>query len=85
MALLIDDLLMLPIRGFVGIFEAIKAKVDEELYDETKPQGELLEAQALLDMGEITEKEYKKRETEIMERLEAIRKYKEEQEGGEQK
>lgn len=83
MVLLIDDLLGLPVRGFMGIFEAIKAKVDEELYDETKPQQELLEAQTLLDMGEITEEEYKKREAEILERLEAIRKYKEEQEGGE--
>lgn len=78
MALIIDDLLMLPFQGFMGIFEAIKAKVDEELYDEAKPQQELLEAQALLDMGEITEEEYIKRETRILERLEAIRKYKDE-------
>ena len=82
MALLIDDILMLPVRGFFGIFEAIKEKVDQELYDEKKPQQELLEAQTLLDMGEITEEEYKKSETEILGRLEAIRKYKEEQ-GGE--
>ena len=78
MAFLIDDLLMLPIKGFFGIFEAIREKVDQELYDETKPQQALLEAQTLLDMGEITEAEYKKREDSIMERLEAIRKYKEE-------
>ena len=83
MALIIDDLLMLPVQGFMGIFEAIKTKVDEELYDEAKPQQALLEAQTLLDMGEITEEEYQKRETKIMERLEAIRRYKEEQEGGE--
>jgi len=83
MAFLIDDILMLPVQGFFGIFEAIKEKVDQELYDETKPQQELLETQTLLDMGEITEEEYQKRETKIMERLEAIRKYKEEQEGGE--
>ena len=81
MVLLVDDLLMLPIRGFIGILEAIKEKVDQELYDETKPQQELLEAQTLLDMGEITEEEYKKREIDILDRLEAIRKYKEE--GGE--
>ena len=78
MALLIDDILMLPVQGFFGIFEAIKEKVDQELYDETKPQQELLEAQTLLDMGDITEEDYSTRESEILERLEAIRKYKEE-------
>jgi len=77
MGLLIDDVLMLPVKGFFGIFEAIKEKVDQELYDEKKPQQELLEAQTLLDMGEITEEKYQKRETEILARLEAIRKYKE--------
>ncbi|MFA4844537.1 MAG: gas vesicle protein GvpG [Candidatus Margulisiibacteriota bacterium] len=77
MAFIIDDILMLPVQGFMGIFEAIKTQVDEELSDEAKPQQALLEAQTLLDMGEITEDEYQKRETKIMERLEAIRKYKE--------
>jgi hypothetical protein len=84
MVLLIDDLLMLPFRGFIGVFETINEKINQELHDETKPQQELLEAQTLLDMGEITEREYQKRETEILERLEAIRKYKEESEGGEE-
>lgn len=78
--LIIDDLLTLPFKGFMGIFRAIKEKVDDELYNEAKPQQELLEAQTLLDMGEINEEEYQKREVRILERLEAIREYKE---GGE--
>ena len=72
---LIDDLLFLPIKGFLGIFEKIRDMAMEEFEDTPeKLQRELLDLQMRFEMEEITEEEYKKKEDEILVRLEALRK-----------
>lgn len=71
--LLIDDLLGLAGKGFVGIFTKIHEMVDEELYSEDKIQEELLHVSQLYENGQIAKEEYQKKEAELLERLTAAR------------
>ncbi len=71
--LLIDDLLSLPFKGFLGIFKKIHEMADRELNDEAYLQGKLLELQLLYEMDEIGEEEYGQRAAELEARLNAIR------------
>lgn len=71
--LLIDDLLALPFKGFLGIFKKIHEMADRELNDEAYLQGKLLELQLLYEMDEIGEEEYTQQAVELEARLNAIR------------
>ena len=78
----IEDLIfppLIPIKGIVWIAEKLKETAEGEIYDEGKVKEELLNLQMRLEVGEISEDEYSKKEAEILERLEAIRKHKEEE------
>jgi len=75
---LIDDLLLLPVRGFVGIFKKIHEMAEREVSDEDYIRERLMELQSKFELDEISEEEYTKQEKELMARLEAIRKAKEE-------
>ena len=70
--LIIDDILLLPWKGLMGIFKEIQKQADQELSDPGKLREQLLEAQVLFEVDKITEKEYLKREKEIMARLNAL-------------
>jgi hypothetical protein len=71
--LLIDDLLIwLPAKGFISLFKKIKEIAEEEMNDETKLKEELLRYETMFELDQITEKEYQKREDEIMARLNEI-------------
>lgn len=77
----LEDLLfppLIPLKGFMWIAEKIMDIAERELTDESEVHEGLLELQMRLEMDEITEEAYKKEETKLMERLEAIRRYKEE-------
>ena len=67
--LLIDDLLGLAGKGFIGIFMKVRDMAEDELYDEGGIQEQILESQQLLDAGEISKEEYDKKETDLLERL----------------
>jgi len=71
--LLIDDLLLLPITGFLGIFKKIHEMAERELSDEAYIQERLLELQLLYEMDEISEEEYNQQEVELRARLNTIR------------
>jgi len=71
--LLIDDLLALPFKGFLGIFRKIYELADRELSDEGYIQEKLLELQLLYEMDEIDEAEYTRQSGEWEARLNAIR------------
>lgn len=71
--LLIDDLLALPFKGFLGIFRKIQEMADRELTDEGYVQEKLLELQLLYEMDEIGEEEYTAQEAELRARLNALR------------
>ncbi|MDI6851965.1 MAG: gas vesicle protein GvpG [bacterium] len=69
--------LFLPVKGMVWLGENLKATAEEEITDESRIQEKLLELQMKFEMDEISEEEYDRKETELMEKLEAIREYKE--------
>lgn len=69
--------ILLPIKGINFIAKKLHDVAEEELTDATKIQEKLLELQMSYEMEEITEEEYDKKETILLDRLEAIRKYKE--------
>ncbi|MFY9457893.1 MAG: gas vesicle protein GvpG [Candidatus Spechtbacterales bacterium] len=73
--LFIDDLLMLPMTGFIGILKKIRDMADAELQDAPeKLQRELFDAQTLLETGQIKEYEYRQIEEQILKRLMAFKK-----------
>ena len=71
--LLIDDLLALPFKGFLGILRTIQEMAERELTDEAYIQEKLLELQLLYEMDEIGEEEYSAQEAELRARLNALR------------
>jgi len=67
----------LPARGLTFIFDKITEQVNNELLDDGKVRMQLLELQALLDTGQITEDEFYEAEEELLDRLDAILAFKE--------
>jgi len=70
--------LTIPLKGLFFIADKLKETAEGEITDESKVYEELLELQMKFEMDEITEEEYEREERKLMQRLEAIRKYKEE-------
>ena len=54
-------------------------EAEHELLDEDRVRAELLELQTRYDLGEVSEEEYDERERVLLERLNAIREAKSEQ------
>jgi len=63
-------------KGLFFIFKEIGKRVEEELTDEDSVKQQLAELYRMLETGRITEKEFDKREGELIERLEEIEEYK---------
>lgn len=76
---LIDDILFAPLRGMIWLAEKIKEIAEQELYDEGRIKEKLMELQLKFELDEISEEEYKKQEKELLARLDATRKAKEEE------
>ena len=68
----------IPVKGMVWIASKLKTVAEEEVTDEGRIQEQLLNLQMKFEMDEISEEEYDRKETQLMEKLEAIRKHKEE-------
>ena len=75
---LIDDILLVPLKGVVWLGKKINEVVEKELSDEGRVKERLMELQLRFDLDEINEEEYNRQERELLERLDAIRKAKEE-------
>jgi len=73
---LIDDLLFLPAKGFMGLFRKIAETAEEEYTDEGKVKEELMRLHTLFEVDQINEQEHDRLERNLMKRLEEIRKYK---------
>jgi len=69
----------IPVKGMVWIGSKLKRSAEEEATDEGAIQEQLLKLQMRFEMDEISEEEYDRGETKLMEKLEAIRRYKEEE------
>jgi len=73
--LIIDDLIALPAKGFMGIVQKIHDLVMEELEDSPeKLKRELLDLQMRFAAEEIREEEYMNKEKDILIRLENLTK-----------
>ncbi len=77
---LLSSLLLLPIAGPVHglrfLLEKIKPRLDADLMYEGQVTAELMAIALQHDLGEISDEEYAERETELLDRLNAIRAYK---------
>ena len=77
MAFLIDDILLAPLKAVVWLGEKVRDMALEELEDTPeKLQRELLDLQMTFETEEITEAEYEKKEKDILERMEVLKKTK---------
>lgn len=81
MGFLLDDILLLPVKGLLWVGDKLKESAEAEFLDESRVQESLLALQMRLEMDEISESEYMIQETELLKRLEDIRKYKEQKNG----
>jgi hypothetical protein len=66
-----------PIYGTRWTLDKVDRVVREELTDDTPIKEELMALQLQLEMGEIDDPEYVRRETEIMQRLREVREWRE--------
>jgi hypothetical protein len=78
---LISNVLFFPVTGPVaGIRWAlgkVQAVVEEELTDDSSVKQELMELQMLLELGDIDDAEYVRREAALMQRLREVREWRE--------
>jgi hypothetical protein len=66
-----------PIWGAKWSLDKVDRVVREELTDDTPVKEDLMRLQMELEMGEIDDAEYVKREAEIMQRLREVREWRE--------
>ena len=76
---LIDDILLAPLNGIIWLGKKINEVAEREFSDEGLIKEKLMQAQLRFEMDDISEEEYNKQETELLARLDAIRKAKEEE------
>ena len=73
--LVIDDLLFLPAKGFMGLLRKIAEVAEGEYTDDGKVKEELMRLHTLFEIDQISEEEHDRLERKLMKRLEEIRKY----------
>lgn len=61
-----------PLKGLRFIAEQIQKQVDQEVFSPEKVEHELLELQMLHEMGDISDEEFNKKETELLDRLDEL-------------
>ena len=66
-----------PVWGTRWTLEKVDRVVREELTDDTPIKEELMELQLKLEMGDIDDAEYARREAELMQRLREVREWRE--------
>ena len=66
-----------PIAGIRWALSNVQRVAEEELTDDTSVKQELMELQMLLELGEIDDAEYVRREAALMQRLREVREWRE--------
>jgi|SRR3954468_19180872 Gas vesicle protein G len=78
---LLTNLLFFPVTGPVAGIKwslgQVQAVVEQELTDDTPVKQDLMELQMQLELGDIDDDEYVRREAELMQRLREVRAWKE--------
>jgi hypothetical protein len=67
---LLDDILLSPLRGALFVFQEIQKASEAEEHNSQPIVQELQDLYMLLETGKITEEEFDKQETVLLERLE---------------
>ena len=69
----VDDVVMSPFRGLLAIFREIhNAVMQESMNEAATVRAELGELYMLLEHGSISENEFDKRESALLDRLDAL-------------
>ena len=72
--LIADDILLFPFKGLLWVFEEIYNAAEQEIRDQADQITiELQRLYVLLEQGQITEAEFDRRESELLDRLDEIR------------
>jgi hypothetical protein len=74
---LLDDLLLAPVNGVIWLAEKIKEAADHEFSDPGVLKQKLMDLQMMLELKQISEDDFRQRESELLTRLEEISKTKE--------
>ena len=76
---LLDDILLAPLKSVIWLGRKINEIVEKELFDEELIKEKLLELQFKYEyeLEPMSEEDYRTKETELLERLDAVRKAKE--------
>ena len=69
---LIDSILLAPLKGVVWLGGKLNEIVDKELNDTGRIKEELMRLQLQFELDEISQQEYDQKETELLDRLDAI-------------
>ena len=69
---LIDSILLAPLKGMVWLGEKLNEIVDKELNDTGRIKEELMRLQLQFELDEINQQQYDQKETELLDRLDAI-------------
>ena len=75
---LLDDILLAPVHGVIWVGNKLNEVFEKEFSDEGVIKEKLMALQMRFEMDEISEEEYDRQEKELLERVDAIRKAKEE-------
>ncbi|HAZ09995.1 MAG TPA: gas vesicle protein GvpG [Holosporales bacterium] len=76
---LIDDIFLAPLKGVIWIGKKIYEVAEKEFSDEGLIKEKLMELQLNFELDQINEEEYNRQEKELLARLDAVRKAKEEE------
>ena len=74
--LLVDDILLFPIKGIFYVFRQIHNAAEEEFLDEEGISNQLSELYMMLETNKITEEEFNEKEGILLDRLDEIEDYK---------
>ena len=71
---LIDSILLAPLKGVIWMGEKLGDMAQKELSDKGRIKEQLMALQLRFELDEINEEEYDKKESELLDRLDAITK-----------
>ncbi|ABF89824.1 putative gas vesicle protein GvpG [Myxococcus xanthus DK 1622] len=72
--IILDDILMSPVRSIAWIFRSVhKAVQDEQAQEQTDLRTRLSDLYQELERGEITEEQFDEQESQLLDRLDALK------------
>lgn len=75
MALIVDDILMLPGKGIVWIFKQIQNAYEQEIKNEKAAiKGRLVDLYRQMEQGQVTTEQFDDAERRLLDRLDALEK-----------